>query len=117
MTKKLSLAAAAALLAAAGAASAQNYQGYGDRYFDSEEACQEQVRQHIQQNNRGRIDVDFRNRVRKEDVGMGRDRIRGGGFVSRHGDSARFGYECIVNERRERVVTASYEVRGDTSFR
>lgn len=115
MNKKLSLIAAATLAMAAGAASAQGHDR--GRWFDSEEACQEQVRNEIQRNNRGRVDVDFRNRVRKEDVGMGRDRIRGGGFLSHRGDSARFGYECIVDERRDRVVTANYEVRGESTFR
>src|SRR5262245_55793071 len=104
--KKLHLVAGAALLAAAGAASAQyydrdrNYRESG--WFDSEAACQEQVRREIHERNRGRVDVDFRNRVRKEDIGMGRDRVRGGGFVERRDDSARFGYECIVDDRANR---------------
>jgi len=124
MKKPILNALAAAMLLATGAVSAQVYErgpDYRDDrggWFDEEAACQSQVRAEIMQRNRGRIDVDFRPRVRKEDLGMGRERIRGAGDVSRRGDeSARFGYECIVNDRRNRVVTATYELRGQNSFR
>jgi hypothetical protein len=93
------------------------YPSSSDGYFDEEAACQAQIRNEIQQRNRGRVEVDFRANVRKEERGGGNDRIRGWGTISRRDDSARFGYECIVDDRRNQVVSASYEVRGDNSFR
>ncbi|APV51116.1 hypothetical protein BWI17_16350 [Betaproteobacteria bacterium GR16-43] len=84
-------------------------------YFDSERACQERVRADITARNGRHIDVDFRPNVRKEDMGSGRDRVRGGGVASRRDDSARFGYECIVDDRRDRVISASYEFRSHES--
>lgn len=87
--------------------------------FDEEKACQERVRNEFLARNRGDIEVEFRPQVRKQDLGSGRERIRGGGWASARNDSARFGYECVVDERRNRVISAAYELRerGDTDFR
>jgi hypothetical protein len=84
-------------------------------YFDEERACQEQVRADILSRNRGNIEVEFRPNTRREEMGSGRERIRGGGFAQRRNDSSRFGYECIVDERNDRVVSAKYQIRGSDS--
>ena len=95
--------------------------GYGvypaDAYFDEEAACQAKVRSDIDARNRGRVDVEFRPNVRKEDMGSGRDRIRGGGMASNRDDTVRFGYECVVDDRRNQVVSSSYQLRWDSSIR
>lgn len=118
--RKVSVTALAfATVIAAGTAAAQYDRGRDDNrggWFDEEAACQAQVRHEIRERNRGRIDVDFRPNVRKEDLGMGRERIRGGGIATRRDDSARFGYECLVDDRRNRVISASYEIRGRNEY-
>ena len=94
--------------------------GYGVyERFDEEAACQARVRSEIKARNRGNVDVEFRANVRKEQLGSGRERIRGAGIAERRDDSTRFGYECIVDDRNNRVVSANYEVRGqgDTNIR
>jgi hypothetical protein len=63
------------------------------------------------------VDVEFRHNVRKEDLGSGRDRIRGGGTATHRDDTVRFGYECIVDDRRNQVVSSSYQLRGESSLR
>jgi len=95
--------------------------GYGvfpaDAYFDEEAACQAKVRSDIDARNRGRVDVEFRQNVRKEDMGSGRDRIRGAGVATHRDDTVRFGYECVVDDRRNQVVSSSYQLRGESSIR
>lgn len=96
--------------------------GYGvypapDEYFDEEAACQAKVREDLDANNRGRVEVEFRPNVRKEELGMGRDRIRGWGTAWNRDDTVRFGYECITDDRRNRVVSSSYQLRGESSIR
>ncbi|QJR11000.1 hypothetical protein DSM104443_02070 [Usitatibacter rugosus] len=90
----------------------------GDRYvppvasMDEEEACQATVRDQIRARNGARVDVDFRPNVRREEMGSGRERIRGGGWAQGRGESTRFGYECVVDDRRNRVISANYQVSG-----
>lgn len=80
--------------------------------MDEEEACQASVRDQIRSRNGSHVDVDFRPNVRREDMGSGRERIRGGGWAQGRNDSARFGYECVVDDRSNRVVYANYQVQG-----
>ena len=79
---------------------------------DEQEACQATVRDKIRARNGERVDVDFRPNVRREDMGSGRERIRGGGWAQGKNESARFGYECVVNDRSNRVEYANYSVHG-----
>lgn len=93
------------------------YPGSSDGYFDEERACQERVKSSIEARNRGPVDVEFRPNVRKQDMGSGRERIRGWGNVETRRDFARFGYECVVDDRYNRVLSASYEIRGESDIR
>jgi len=79
---------------------------------DEEEACQATVREQIRARNGRGVDVDFRPNVRREEMGSGRERIRGGGWAQGRGESTRFGYECVVDDRRNRVISANYQVSG-----
>jgi hypothetical protein len=79
---------------------------------DEQDACQASVRDKIRARNGERVDVDFRPNVRREDMGSGRERIRGGGWAQGRNESARFGYECVVNDRSNRVEYANYSVQG-----
>ena len=80
--------------------------------MNEEEACQATVRDKIRARNGERVDVDFRPNVRREEMGSGRERIRGGGWAQGRNESARFGYECVVDDRSNRVVSANYTVQG-----
>jgi len=47
----------------------------------------------------------------RDDVGTNRERIRGEGWARNRLESRAVTYECVVNGRTNRVVTASYEMR------
>jgi len=94
---------------------------YGNGYasstlssVDEEAACQQRVLDELRtRNGDDSIAIDFRPNIRREDVTDRRVRIRGNALASGPNvDEARITYECLVNERNNRVVTASYTVRS-----
>ncbi len=83
--------------------------------MDEEAACQRSVLDQMRSRNRDDdINVEFRSQVRREDAQGPRVKIRGNGWATGRNDSARFTYECVVNERSNNVVTSAYTVRGNT---
>ena len=83
---------------------------------DHEAACQRNVLHDLRERNGRGVEVDFR-RVRTEDQGR-RETIRGSAIVRDRRDEARITYQCVVDNRNDRVVSAAYEVRrGDAGIR
>ena len=81
-------------------------------YFDETRACQDRVRaDFIRRNQDGDAYLEFAGTLLRDDVGTNRERIRGEGWARNRLESRPVTYECVVNGRTNRVVTASYEMR------
>ena len=81
-------------------------------YFDETRACQDRVRaDFVRRNPDGDAYLEFSGAPLREDVGVNRERIRGEGWARNRLETRPVTYECVVNERTNRVVTASYDVR------
>lgn len=80
-------------------------------YYDEARACQDRVRSEFLTRNR---DVDayleFTGPSAREGVAPNRERIRGDGWARNREDSRPITYECVLNHRTNRVLSASYEV-------
>jgi hypothetical protein len=59
--------------------------------------------------------LEFSGSATRDDAGANRERIRGDGWARNRDDSRPISYECILNDRTNRVVSASYEMRGRRS--
>lgn len=81
--------------------------------FDETRACQDRVRADFLARNRdGDPYLEFTTTPSRDDAGPNRERIRGEAFARSRIESRPLSYECVVNERTNRVVTSSYEVRA-----
>ena len=82
-------------------------------YFDETRACQDRVRaDFLARNGDGDPYLEFTGMPVREEVGPNRERIRGEAFARNRTESRPLTYECVVNERTNRVVTSSYEGRA-----
>ena len=81
-------------------------------YFDEVRGCQERVRADFLRRNDDFSYIEFTSVPFREDVGPNRERIRGEAWVRNRFESRPMTYECVLNERNDRVLSASYEVRG-----
>ena len=83
-----------------------------DYVFDQARACQERVRAEFLNRNRD-VDayVDFNGAPSVESVGRERSRIHGEAWARNHSESRPIAYECTLNDRTQRVLTASYDLR------
>jgi hypothetical protein len=80
--------------------------------FDETRACQDRVRaDFLARNGEGDPYLEFTGTAVREDFGPNRERIRGEAFARNRSESRPLTYECVVNERTNRVVTSTYEVR------
>ena len=79
--------------------------------YDETRACQDRVRSEFLTRNR---DVDayleFTGPSALDSAGPDRERIRGDGWARNRDDSRPITYECVLNHRTNRVLSASYEV-------
>jgi hypothetical protein len=81
-------------------------------YFDETRACQDRVRGDFLARNRdGDAYLEFTGAVAREDSGPGRERIRGDAWARNRTESRPLSYECLLNDRTNRVLSSSYEVR------
>lgn len=81
-------------------------------YFDETRACQDRVRaDFVRRNDDGDAYLEFTTVPLREDVGVNRERIRGEAWARNRIESRPITYECLLNERTNRVVTAAYELR------
>ena len=82
-------------------------------YFDETRACQDRVRgEFIQRNRNGDAYVEFTGVPVREEYGAERERIRGEAWARNPRESRPIRYECVLNDRNDRVTSASYELGG-----
>jgi hypothetical protein len=81
-------------------------------YFDETRACQERVRADFLRRNEEAAYIEFMTGTFRDEMGPNRERIRGEAWVRNRYESRPMTYECVLNERNDRVLSASYEVRG-----
>lgn len=80
-------------------------------YFDETRACQDRVRgDFIARNRDGDAYLEFTSVPLRDEVGPNRERIRGEAWARNRVESRAISYECVLNERNNRVVTSTYEV-------
>ncbi len=81
-------------------------------YFDETRACQDRVRGEFLSRNR-ELDsyIEFTSAAARDDVAPNRERIRGEGWARNRNESRPITSECVLNDRTNRVITSSYEVR------
>ena len=81
-------------------------------YFDETRACQERVRADFLRRNEDAAYIEFASVPFRDEVGPNRERLRGEAWVRNRYETRPMTYECVLNERNDRVLSASYEVRG-----
>lgn len=80
-------------------------------WFEEVRACQDRVRGDFLARNRGTgAYLEFTGVPVRDAMGPRRDRIRGEAWARNRIETRPIAYECVVNERTNRVVSASYEV-------
>jgi hypothetical protein len=91
---------------------------YNDRFprFDDARACQERVRSEFLARNDGDAYLDFHEMTDRDAVGANRERIRGQAFARNRNESRLVTYECVMNDRTNRVLSASYDLRGPARY-
>ena len=80
-------------------------------FYDETRACQERVRADFLRRNDDAY-IEFTSVPYRDELGGDRERIRGDAWVRDRFDSRPMDYECVLNERNNRVLSAAYEVRG-----
>jgi len=82
-------------------------------YYDETRACQDRVRGDFLSRNRdGDAYLEFTGVPARDDLGASRERIRGEAFARNRYETRALTYECVLNDRTNRVVTADYELRA-----
>jgi len=82
-------------------------------YFDETRACQDRVRRDfLAKNDDGDAYLEFTGPAQREEAGPNRERIRGDAWARNRSESRRMSYECLLNDRTNRVLSSSYEMRG-----
>jgi hypothetical protein len=81
-------------------------------YFDETRACQDRVRRDFLANNEGDAYLEFTGMSDREELGGSRERIRGEAWARNRSESRPMTYECVLNDRTNRVLSSSYEMRG-----
>lgn len=80
-------------------------------YFDETRACQERVRADFLARNRdGDAYVEFTSVPMRDELGPNRERIRGEAWARSRLETRPISYECVLNERNNRVLSSSYEL-------
>lgn len=80
--------------------------------YDETRACQDRVRREFLSKNDDDAYLEFTGLSDREEVGGNRERIRGQAFARNRNESRALTYECILNDRTNRVLSATYELRG-----
>ena len=82
--------------------------------FDQTRACQDKVRAEFLQRNRdGDAYVEFDSPAAIDRLGTERSTIHGSAWARNRSESRPIAYECTMNDRTQRVLTASYDMRGN----
>lgn len=85
-------------------------------YFDETRACQERVRSEFLARNEGDGYLEFTGMTDRDSAGANRERIRGQAFARNRNESRMLTYECVLNDRTNRVLSASYDLRGPARY-
>jgi len=84
-------------------------------YFDEVRACQDRVRVDFFARQRERENedayIEFTGTPVRDEIADNRERIRGDAWVRVRDRSRAIGYECVLNDRTNRVLTTSFEFR------
>ena len=82
-------------------------------FYDDTRACQDRVRaDFLGRNREGDAYLEFTNLPGRDDLGADRERIRGEAVARSRYETRFMTYECVLNARTNRVVTADYELRA-----
>jgi hypothetical protein len=81
-------------------------------YYDETRACQDRVRREFLAKNEGDAYLEFTGLADREDLGADRERISGQGYARNRDESRAITYECTLNDRTNRVLSSSYDMRG-----
>jgi hypothetical protein len=82
-------------------------------YFDETRACQDRVRgEFLSRNRDGDAYLEFTGVAKRDEAGGNRERISGEAWARNRSESRQLTYECVLNDRTNRVISSSYEVRG-----
>ena len=81
-------------------------------FYDETRACQDRVRRDFLAKNDDDAYLEFTGVATRDDVGTNRERIRGDAWARNRNESRPMTYECVLNERNNRVLSATYELRG-----
>jgi hypothetical protein len=82
-------------------------------YYDVVRACQDRVRSDLIARQRDNDDpyIEFTGMPVREEVAANRERIRGDAWVRVRASTRPITYECVLNDRTNRVLTTSFEFR------
>jgi hypothetical protein len=82
-------------------------------WFDETRACQDRVRgEFLSRNRDGDAYLEFVGMPSRDEVGANRERISGEAWARNRSESRPLNYECLLNDRTNRVLSSSYELRG-----
>jgi hypothetical protein len=82
-------------------------------WFDETRACQDRVRgEFLSRNRDGDVYLEFTGMPTRDDIGRDRERISGEAWARNRRESRPLSYECVLNDRTNRVLSSSYELRG-----
>lgn len=85
-------------------------------FYDETRACQERVRANFLRRNEDDAYLEFTSVPLRDEVAPNRERIRGEAWARNRLETRRVTYECVLNERTNRVVTANYDIRPRDRF-
>lgn len=86
-------------------------------YFDETRACQDRVRRDfLSRNDDGDAYIEFAGFADREGMGPNRERIRGTAWARNRNESRPLDYECVLNDRTNRVLSATYQLRGAARY-
>lgn len=84
--------------------------------FDETRACQDRVRREFLGRNDEDSYIEFTGMTEREDVGQNRERLRGRALARNRAESRFMSYECVLNDRTNRVLSATYDLRGPARY-
>jgi hypothetical protein len=82
-------------------------------FFDETRACQDRVRgEFLSRNRDGDAYLEFTGLPARSEIARDRERISGEAWARNRNESRPLTYECVLNDRTNRVLSSSYELRG-----
>jgi len=85
-------------------------------FYDETRACQERVRSQFLSKNEDDAYLEFTGMAERNEAGPDRERISGRALARNRVESRFVSYECILNDRTNRVLSASYDMRGPARY-